>query len=321
MRYFEKLQSGYEVDPILDEIYRQHSTWNLMTGRQARARVQADTQSIPLRGLRRSKIMGRRRRDVHESRPTSLSTRFPATVSALDELASCLNGTLGRAKLALLPPGMQVQPHSDRGEYYRIRDRYHLVLRSDGGSELSAGDEKAHMQSAELWWFDNKAIHSARNDSKTARIHMIFDLLPAGTAQYEADAGEHLDSNPAELLDTIRAAPGRPARDQLTEAARLYQAICRNPRSWQQVLRSHKLEEAAGKRPLRVLASLLWPELDGSRRRRRESALAWSLAQLDLDLLSLDALGRSIKQAGGFRAIHSRWRSDREAMLYGQTGR
>ena len=319
MRYFQKLQSDYEVDPILDEIYRQHSAWNLMTGRQARARVQADTQSIPLRGLRRSKIMGRRRRDVHESRPTSLSTRFPAAVSALDELAGRLGGALGRAKLALLPPGMQVQPHSDRGEYYRVRNRYHLVLRSDGGSELSAGDERVHMQTAELWWFDNKAIHSARNDSDTARIHMIFDLLPAGTVQYDADAGETLDGNPAELLDTIRAAPGRPAREQLTDAARLYKAICANPRSWQQVLRSHGLEEAASKRPLHVLALLLWPELDGSRRRRRESALAWSLAQLDLDLLSLDAIGRGIKRAGGFRAIHSRWRSDREAMLYGQT--
>ncbi len=317
MRYFEKLESGYEVEPILDEIYRQHSAWHLMTGRQARARVQADTQSIPLRGLRRSKIMGRRRRDVHESRPTSLSTRFPATVSTLDELANRLGGTLGRAKLALLPPGMEVQPHSDRGEYYRIRNRYHLVLRSDGGSELSAGDEQVHMQAAELWWFDNKAIHSARNRSDTARIHMIFDLLPAGEAQYDPEAGDDLDSNPAELLTAIRATESRSARQQLADAARLYKAVCRNPESWRQVLRDHELEEAASRRPLHVLALLLWPELDKSRRRRRESALAWSLAQLDLDLLSLDAIGRGIKQAGGFRAIHSRWQNDREAMLYG----
>jgi len=317
MKYFEKLQSGYDVGPILDEIYRQHSAWHLMTGRQARARVQADTQSIPLRGLRRSKIMGRRRRDVHESRPTSLSTRFPATVSILDELANRLGGTLGRAKLALLPPGMQVQPHADRGEYYRIRNRYHLVLRSSGGSELSAGDERVHMQEAELWWFNNKAIHSARNRSDTARIHMIFDLLPAGTAAYDPGAGDELDGNPAELLTSIQAAESRSDRDQLADAARLYKAVCRNPQSWQQVLRDSDLEETASRRPLHVLALLLWPELDKSRRRRRESALAWSLAQLDLDLLSLDAISRGIKRAGGFRAIHSRWQSDREAMLYG----
>jgi len=317
MRYFERLLSDYDVDPILDEIYRQHSAWHLMTGRQARARVQADTQSIPLRGLRRSKIMGRRRRDVHESRPTSLSTRFPATVAALDELAGRLDGALGRAKLALLPPGMQVRPHSDRGEYYRVRNRYHLVLSSTGGSELTAGDERVHMQAAELWWFDNKAIHSARNDSDTARIHMIFDLLPAGAVPYDASAEDDIDGNPAELLPAIRAARGRSAREQLADAARLYKAICRNPRSWQQVLREHELEEAATRRPLRVLSSLLWPELDGSRRRRRESALAWSLAQLDLDMLSLDAIDRGIKQAGGFRTIHEQWHSDREAMLYG----
>jgi hypothetical protein len=34
------------------------------------------------------------------------------------------------------------------------------------------------MQEGELWWFDNKAVHEARNDGQEDRIHLIFDLLP-----------------------------------------------------------------------------------------------------------------------------------------------
>ncbi len=34
------------------------------------------------------------------------------------------------------------------------------------------------MQTGELWWFDNKQMHEARNDSDEDRIHFIFDLLP-----------------------------------------------------------------------------------------------------------------------------------------------
>ena len=70
-----------------------------------------------------------------------------------------------------LKPLGRVYRHFDRGEYYRIRDRYHLVLQSEAGSLLTSGDEQMRMQEGELWWFDNKKFHEAYNLSEQPRIH------------------------------------------------------------------------------------------------------------------------------------------------------
>jgi aspartyl/asparaginyl beta-hydroxylase (cupin superfamily) len=42
------------------------------------------------------------------------------------------------------------------------------------------------MREGELWWFDNKQEHEARNDSEYDRIHLIFDLEPLGASREDA---------------------------------------------------------------------------------------------------------------------------------------
>ena len=123
MRYFKRIELALDFEPIKSELAGNRGAWLSQTGRQDRVGVQAETNGIPLRGLRRSRIMGRRRRDVHESRYTTLAEQFPATTELLERLAQMLEGELGRAKFARLPPGAVVKPHADRGRYYKVRDR------------------------------------------------------------------------------------------------------------------------------------------------------------------------------------------------------
>jgi len=78
--------------------------------------------------------------------------------------------------LAKLKPHGQVYPHTDGGDYYRLRDRYHLVLSSTQGSPMACGDEEVTMREGDVWWFDNKLTHSAFNTSGQDRVHLIFDL-------------------------------------------------------------------------------------------------------------------------------------------------
>lgn len=314
MRYFRKLAANHNVDHVLDEIAGHSAAWAVQAGRQ-RIRVQAEANAIPLRGLRRSQIMGRRRRDVHESRFTSLADRFSEMVSMLRGFAEELDGRPGRAKIALLPPAAKVLPHSDRGLYYKVRDRYHFVVQSRDGSLLRAGDEEVRMQTGELWWFDNKAIHSATNESEHPRIHLIFDLLPNRENPGATANGELPD--PRLLLQTARTRSFDRTADAIQSAVELYLAICRTPARWQQLLVENDLGARAEKKPLAVLAELLWPDIGKARRRRRESAIAWSLAQLDLDAITADEVSGAIKWAGGIKAIDRAWREDREAMLYG----
>jgi aspartyl/asparaginyl beta-hydroxylase (cupin superfamily) len=177
MRYFKLLRNDIDPQPLLAEIAAVDGAFDQNRGRQEKIAVQREALAIPLRGLRASKIGTRKRRDVHESRWTTGSKRFPLVRAFLEQIAAQQNALLSRAKIVSLPPGHKVYPHVDRGEYYRLRNRYHLVLKS-AGSWMRAGDEEVRMRTGELWWFDNDQEHEACNDGDTDRVHLIFDLLP-----------------------------------------------------------------------------------------------------------------------------------------------
>jgi hypothetical protein len=178
MQYFKRLKHSFDPAPLMAELGGIDAIWAEQTGRQSAVPVQKEALAVPLRGLVKSAQGGRPRRNVHESRWTSGSHRLPLFQEFLKQVAAEEDGVLGRAKIVCLPAGRQVFPHSDRGEYYKVRNRYHFVLKSTHGSWLKAGDEEVRMQEGELWWFDNKAVHEARNDGQEDRIHLIFDLLP-----------------------------------------------------------------------------------------------------------------------------------------------
>lgn len=182
MNHFRRIRFAIDPQPFLAEVAAIDGAWECSTGRQKKIKVQREAFSIPLRGLRKSAIGGRKRRDVHESRWTSTSKLYPLTCRFLRAFATDQDALLGRAKIVRLPAGRRVYPHVDRGEYYAMRDRFHLVLRSTRGSWLKAGDEEIRMQEGELWWFDNKQLHEAFNDGDEDRIHVIFDLLPRARA-------------------------------------------------------------------------------------------------------------------------------------------
>ena len=179
MKYFERIRADVDPIPFLDEIASVKDAWDRSTGRQEKIKVQREARAIPLRGLRKSAIGGRLRRDVHESRWTTASSSFPVIRQFLEQVSEEERSLLSRAKIVCLPAGRRIYPHIDRGEYYSVRNRFHLVLRSSKGSWLRTGGEEIRMQEGELWWFDNKQVHEAFNDGDEDRIHLIFDLLPS----------------------------------------------------------------------------------------------------------------------------------------------
>jgi Aspartyl/Asparaginyl beta-hydroxylase len=178
MRYFNRIEQGVDPAPFLAEIAAREDAFAAATGRQDKIAVQREALAIPLRGVRKSALAGRDPRDVHESRWTSGATGYPMACAFISRIAEQLDSELSRAKIVCLPAGHRVYPHTDRGEYYRLRNRYHLVLKSSRGSWLRSGDEEVRMAEGELWWFDNDQIHEAFNDGDEDRIHIIFDLLP-----------------------------------------------------------------------------------------------------------------------------------------------
>lgn len=190
MKYFKRLHNNIPTAPFLNEIAAVDDAWAQATGRQDKIAVQREALAIPLRGLRKSQIYGRKRRDVHESRWTTAAASFPRARAFITEIATELDADLSRAKIVCLPAGKKVYPHIDQGEYYRFRGRYHMILKSSHGSWMRAGDEEVRMREGELWWFDNDQMHEAHNDGNEDRIHIIFDLLPADMRDLAAKSTE-----------------------------------------------------------------------------------------------------------------------------------
>ena len=167
------------TQPFLAELDAAAEMWRVDTSRQRKVRCQRNTENIFLRAAKKPLPPGAKNaNDVHESRVLRMAAKFPRTLAFCERVARSTGGHLGRATLVALLPGSKVYPHIDTGAYYRIRDRYHLVLRSRDGSPLTAGDETVVMGEGELWVFNNKIRHSARNPSSEPRIHLIFDVLP-----------------------------------------------------------------------------------------------------------------------------------------------
>jgi len=206
MKYFKKIATNLSPDPYLSEIASVQGAWATSTGRQDKIEVQREALAIPLRGLRKSQMFGRARRDVHESRWTTASERFPLIKSFLEDSAAKLDCDLARAKIVCLPAGRRVYPHIDRGEYYRLSGRYHFILKSSLGSWLKAGDEDIRMKEGELWWFDNDQMHEANNDGDEDRIHIIFDLQPISARNAIAAARIVAEEAEARSIEASQAA-------------------------------------------------------------------------------------------------------------------
>ena len=187
MLHFTRLAEGVDTRPLLTELAAEPELWLADTSRQRKVRCQRNTQNICLRAPKKPLPPdAKNANEVHESRRTRVAAKFPRTLTFCEKVADEWGADLGRATLVALLPGSRVYPHIDKGNYYRIRDRLHLVLKSPEGSPLAAGDETVVMREGELWVFNNKVKHWADNPSEEPRVHLIFDLLPAPDCGYYA---------------------------------------------------------------------------------------------------------------------------------------
>jgi hypothetical protein len=317
MKHFERLECGVDVAPILAEIERQPGAWLQQTGRQEGGGVQRETASIPIRGLRKSRIRGRRRRDVHESRYTTLSGDFPAITSFLRLVAFERDADLGRAKIVRMNPRGRVYPHVDRGHYYALRDRLHLVVKSPLGSRLCAADEEVRMREGELWWFDNKQRHEAFNDAEAERIHLIFDLLPRGPegarsrrpAHRVCDDGHMPDLE--RLLVEARAAAAEGEGRAVQQGVRLYLTGREQPRHWQRLIERHANGARADGAPFRAVARLLLSDAEAQQQRACAEATAWALARLELGELHGEDIPAQIASEGGVQRVAMAWQREK----------
>ena len=209
MENFRLIRSGIDVAPMLEELGRNEALWFQDTSRQDQVAIHSKTRVIILR----SKMdVASEDKQVRESFPHSITyvshrqaaaTHFPSICRLVEDYAGSIGGLLARVAIVNLLPGCAVERHSDTGLYYKLRSRFHLVIKSTAGSRLISDDEEVTMHAGELWWIDNRKLHEAFNDSDDDRIHVIFDVL--SPASFLSSVGRSVRFRSRQVLGMIRS--------------------------------------------------------------------------------------------------------------------
>ena len=173
-RNFFFIEKGVDTRPFLREI----ETHGKDVPQYQKPPAHREAKHI---GLRRAvRIAGENvyHGNIRDTAPTARYALFSHTREWLEDFAKRHDAALERVQIAILKPQGKIFPHWDEGSYYLARERYHLVLQSEG-SRLKIGGQSGLFHEGEVWWINNRRIHAFFNDSETTeRIHLIFDLLP-----------------------------------------------------------------------------------------------------------------------------------------------
>lgn len=171
MKNIRILIDNIDISKVLKEVNSYPDNWNFDTRRQRFLKYHEHTETINLVQGYDPDPKVRDVRDSHTYRPTKLYDYYPETIKILK---SFFPVGLSRIAIIKLKAGKRVHPHFDGGKYYEVRDRYHLVL--TGSYEYFVGGESQQVSPGMLFWFDNKKVHSAFNNTTEDRISVIFDV-------------------------------------------------------------------------------------------------------------------------------------------------
>ena len=166
---------------LLASLYARREAFNDETLRQAYpGSPHRDTRTIFLRGPEQP-TPARWFEDVlHVDYPALAN--WPEATAVLAEIGwhLPLGAVLDKAMIVELKPGGVIAWHTDEGHYAELHDRYHLPLVTNPGAFLLSGGEQVHVPVGLLTRFDNRVLHSAVNDGRTPRIHLIVDVRKEG---------------------------------------------------------------------------------------------------------------------------------------------
>ncbi len=162
----------FDMTDFKREIEAFPAAWYFDTSRSNAFYEHRDTESISLRHGKAK--MGEMFRNIHETFDTILYPHFPSAKKFMDHFIEKYGGECGRIAIVKLHPEKEVVPHIDEGDYYRARDRFHLVI--SGMYQYTVAGETDVFTEGDLFWFDSQKIHQAKSISNQGRISMIFDI-------------------------------------------------------------------------------------------------------------------------------------------------
>lgn len=168
------MSDDINTSPILKKVNRSPEDWNLVPkmhkeyGSSSMAGDLNPPGFLPL-------CMGvaEDEQTIKDSEKLKMSDVYGDYKSALRFLY--LQGFRTHSRMAFfkLPPAGGVGFHTDEGEYYKTKDRYHLCIQ--GEYNYRVGEDTFLIKPGMFFWFDNKQTHGSLVTSDDDRITLVWD--------------------------------------------------------------------------------------------------------------------------------------------------
>lgn len=199
MNNFQLLADNVDVLPIMHQLQRQPDLWDEHTIRTKHPntahsqvndiliffndldKVITDEDiaqaSMEFGPLDRTKIEMARIINDREVKPFRAWTALPALRPLIFALMRQVEAVrLGRVIITKLGPGKEITPHVDGGAPATYFNRYQIALQCAPGNMFNIDGEQVSFRTGQIWWIDNKKIHSVENFGTEDRIVCIVDL-------------------------------------------------------------------------------------------------------------------------------------------------
>jgi quercetin dioxygenase-like cupin family protein len=90
------------------------------------------------------------------------------------------DGYFVRIILTRLSPHGWIPRHRDGGPSLLRSHRYHVAIVTNPGVEFEVDEKVRYFEAGAIWEINNRQIHTVRNTSDEARIHLILDYVVPG---------------------------------------------------------------------------------------------------------------------------------------------
>lgn len=168
----KKLKSDIDIKPIYDELFnmtdQSFETWK--PGVPGHGHVWEKT------GIRiiTNGADDQLNREKNNENPTIWHYDYPEMQKFFKWFTDTYGGTVRKANCYTTPPGKGVKSHIDAHNYFKDKDRFHLVL--SGKYKYTVHKKTEVFNKGDLWWFNNKTTHGSYNHGTEDKINVVFDV-------------------------------------------------------------------------------------------------------------------------------------------------
>lgn len=178
MPSIEKLSSGFDVKPLMDQLAAHPEIWN-------RHKVRTEGYKTPHKAISdvwvRYNAWENFTGDIaafnaeHQSSWYPVIHDIPAAWSLARRVMRRVGGTrLGGVLITRIPPGGEVSPHIDLGWHAGYYDKFAVQIAGNDQQAFCFEDSELRPEPGDLYTFDNSRLHWVTNQSDSERITLII---------------------------------------------------------------------------------------------------------------------------------------------------